>query len=205
MATLEIKPIKILIIGDSTVGKTCLLQRYIDDEFNASFITTIGIDFKTKRIMHKNLEKKVVVWDTAGQERFKTITRAYYRGSNGMLLVYDTTNRNSFNNINRWIREIKESASEDVEIVLIGNKFDLVETRQVSYDEGLALANSYGLDFFETSAKNNNDINNVNRSFEKLINNICDKIDFVEEKETYEKNPIELQTVKQESNCGCKN
>merc|ERR1711907_636935 len=114
--------IKLLLIGDSGVGKSCLLCRYSDDVFNASFITTIGIDFKIRTIELDGKRIKLQIWDTAGQERFRTITTAYYRGAMGILLVYDVTDETSFNNIRQWVKNIEANAQDNVNKILIGNK-----------------------------------------------------------------------------------
>mmetsp|Transcript_20454 Transcript_20454/g.47836 ORF Transcript_20454/g.47836 Transcript_20454/m.47836 type:complete len:210 (-) Transcript_20454:230-859(-) len=147
--------IKLLLIGDSGVGKSCLLLRFSDDAFNTSFITTIGIDFKIRTVELDGKRCKLQIWDTAGQERFRTITTAYYRGAMGILLVYDITDEQSFSNIRNWMRQIEQHASDSVNKVLIGNKCDMVEKKKVDTARGQALADEFGVKFFETSAKNN--------------------------------------------------
>ncbi|XP_043380669.1 ras-related protein Rab-8B isoform X2 [Chelonia mydas] len=127
---------KLLLIGDSGVGKTCLLFRFSEDAFNTTFISTIGIDFKIRTIELDGKKIKLQIWDTAGQERFRTITTAYYRGAMGIMLVYDITNEKSFDNIKNWIRNIEEHASSDVERMILGNKCDMNEKRQVSKEKG---------------------------------------------------------------------
>ncbi|CAG9813554.1 unnamed protein product, partial [Phaedon cochleariae] len=144
---------KLLLIGDSGVGKTCVLFRFSEDAFNTTFISTIGIDFKIRTIDLDGKKIKLQIWDTAGQERFRTITTAYYRGAMGIMLVYDITNEKSFENIKNWIRNIEENASADVEKMLLGNKCELEEKRQVSKERGEQLAIEYGIKFIETSAK----------------------------------------------------
>jgi len=124
--------IKLLLIGDSGVGKSCLLLRYSDDSFTSSFITTIGIDFKIKSIIIETSKVKLQVWDTAGQERFRTITTAYYRGAMGILLVYDVTDENSFANVRNWMRQIDQNASANVNRLLIANKCDCDDSDRVS-------------------------------------------------------------------------
>ncbi|CAD6583184.1 MAG: GTP-binding protein [Tremellales sp. Tagirdzhanova-0007] len=147
--------IKLLLIGDSGVGKSCLLLRFCDDSWTPSFITTIGIDFKIRTIELDGKRIKLQIWDTAGQERFRTITTAYYRGAMGILLVYDVTDEKSFNNIRTWHSNIEQHASSGVNKILIGNKCDYEEKRAVSLDQGRALADEFGLRFLETSAKAN--------------------------------------------------
>ncbi|KAG7277456.1 hypothetical protein CRUP_022544 [Coryphaenoides rupestris] len=127
------------------VGKTCLLFRFSEDAFNTTFISTIGIDFKIRTIELDGKKIKLQIWDTAGQERFRTITTAYYRGAMGIMLVYDITNEKSFDNIKNWIRNIEEHASSDVERMILGNKCDMNDKRQLAID--------YGIKFLETSAK----------------------------------------------------
>jgi len=147
--------IKLLLIGDSGVGKSCLLLRFCDDAWTPSFITTIGIDFKIRTIELDGKRIKLQIWDTAGQERFRTITTAYYRGAMGILLVYDVTDDRSFNNIRTWHANIEQHASEGVNKVLIGNKSDWTDKRAVTEEEGRQLADELGIKFIETSAKIN--------------------------------------------------
>ncbi|CAM8952426.1 unnamed protein product [Rhodiola kirilowii] len=154
--------IKLLLIGDSGVGKSCLLLRFSDDSFTTSFITTIGIDFKIRTVELDGKRIKLQIWDTAGQERFRTITTAYYRGAMGILLVYDVTDESSFNNIKNWIRNIEQHASDNVNKILVGNKADMDESkRAVPTAKGQALADEYGIKFFETSAKTNLNVEQV--------------------------------------------
>ncbi|KAL2663221.1 hypothetical protein AAZV13_02G084400 [Glycine max] len=146
--------IKLLLIGDSGVGKSCLLLRFSDGSFTTSFITTIGIDFKIRTIELDGKRIKLQIWDTAGQERFRTITTAYYRGAMGILLVYDVTDEASFNNIRNWIRNIEQHASDNVNKILVGNKADMDESkRAVPTSKGQALADEYGIKFFETVSR----------------------------------------------------
>ena len=159
---------KLLIIGESGVGKTCLLLRFTDDSFTANHLTTIGIDFKIKII---NLHEKLIklqIWDTAGQERFRTITKTYYKGAHGIILTYDVTDETSFKNIKNWIKQIEQNAQNNVCKVLVGNKCDKPD-RKVSEEEGKALAEEYKMSFFETSAKTKQ---NVNETFNFLTEEI---------------------------------
>ncbi|KAG7558239.1 hypothetical protein FFLO_02802 [Filobasidium floriforme] len=147
--------IKLLLIGDSGVGKSCLLLRFCDDAWTPSFITTIGMFSKIRTIELDGKRIKLQIWDTAGQERFRTITTAYYRGAMGILLVYDVTDEKSFNNIRTWHANIEQHASEGVNKILIGNKCDWDEKRAVTLEQGRQLADEFGLRFLETSAKDN--------------------------------------------------
>ncbi len=160
---------KILLLGDTSVGKTCFLKRYTDDTFQDAYLSTIGFDFKFKMVELKNGKKvKVQLWDTAGQERFRTIAKSYYKGAHGIILVYDVTNQKSFDNIKNWVNQIKEEASSKVCIILIANKIDSDE-RVVSKVDGEALAKNYGLKIYEASAKENI---NVTEAFQDLIESI---------------------------------
>ena len=151
---------KILLLGDSTVGKTCFLLRYTDDTFLDLHMATIGLDYRLKTmILDDHRIVKVQLWDTAGQDKFRAITRNYYKGARGIILIYDVTNIKSFENIKKWINEIKEEISEKVTIVLIGNKIDNEGERKISKDQGEKLASEYGVQFFETSAKTGQGIN----------------------------------------------
>jgi Ras-related protein Rab-8A len=163
--------IKLLIIGDSGVGKTCFLLRFSDDNFTASHLTTIGIDFKLKTMEIDGKTIKLQIWDTAGQERFRTITQTYYKGAMGIILAYDCTDENSFNNIRNWVQQIKMHASDNVSKVLIGNKCDRPD-KKISTEQGEALANELGIKFFETSAKTNI---NVNETFKFIAKEIKDR------------------------------
>uniref|UniRef100_A0A6Q2Y7X6 Ras-related protein Rab-13 n=1 Tax=Esox lucius TaxID=8010 RepID=A0A6Q2Y7X6_ESOLU len=156
---------KLLLIGDSGVGKTCLLFRFSEDAFNTTFISTIV------RVTFFNI---VFPRDTAGQERFRTITTAYYRGAMGIMLVYDICNEKSFENIKNWIRNIEEHASSDVEKMILGNKCDMTDRRQVSRERGEKLAIDYGVKFLETSAKSSL---NVEEAFYTVARDIMDSLD----------------------------
>ena len=151
---------KLLIIGESGVGKTCLLLRYTDDSFTANHLTTRGIDFKIKIIPIEGKLIKLQIWDTAGQERFRTITKTYYKGAHGIILTYDVTDQNSFKNIRNWIKQIEANAQTSVKKVLVGNKCDKPD-RVVTEEEGKKLADDFGMSFFETSAKTNHNVSEV--------------------------------------------
>ncbi|KAM0755596.1 rab-type small GTP-binding protein [Meredithblackwellia eburnea MCA 4105] len=160
---------KMLLIGDSGVGKSCLLLRFCDDAWTPSFITTIGIDFKIRTIELEGKRIKLQIWDTAGQERFRTITTAYYRGAMGILLVYDVTDERSFNNIRTWHANVEQHASEGVNKILIGNKCDWTDKKVVTEQQGQELADELGLRYLETSAKTNI---NVEEAFFALARDI---------------------------------
>mmetsp|Transcript_33352 Transcript_33352/g.42839 ORF Transcript_33352/g.42839 Transcript_33352/m.42839 type:complete len:221 (+) Transcript_33352:155-817(+) len=162
-----------LFLPFAGVGKTCLLLRYANAAFSQTFITTIGIDFKIKNITLDGKRIKLQIWDTAGQERFRTITTSYFRGAQGILLVYDVTDRNSFNSIRNWVSQIQQHADVHVNKILIGNKCDMEDERVVSTEEGSKLAAEYGVQFFETSAKN--DIN-VEKCFVTIAREVKERL-----------------------------
>lgn len=145
------------------------MLRFSDDAFTSSFITTIGIDFKIKTIELDGKRIKLQIWDTAGQERFRTITTAYYRGAMGILLVYDVTDEQSFQNIRTWIRNIEQHATQNVDKILIGNKCDMEQDKQVETPRAQRLADEYSIQLFEASAKNNI---NVTEAFVHIASDI---------------------------------
>ncbi|CAH3042976.1 unnamed protein product [Porites lobata] len=149
---------KVLLLGDAGVGKTSLMWRFSEDVFNKTYISTIGIDFKLRTIEVEGKRVRLQIWDTAGQERFHAISVSYYRSAIGIMLVYDITSRRSFENIAKWLRNIDEHAKEDVIKLLVGNKCDLRGPRAVKREEGEQLATEYDMSFFETSAKENESI-----------------------------------------------
>ncbi|XP_059752506.1 ras-related protein Rab-26 [Balaenoptera ricei] len=145
---------KVMLVGDSGVGKTCLLVRFKDGAFLAgTFISTVGIDFRNKVLDVDGMKVKLQIWDTAGQERFRSVTHAYYRDAHALLLLYDVTNKASFDSIQAWLTEIQEYAQHDVVLMLLGNKVDSAQERVVKREDGEKLAKEYGLPFMETSAK----------------------------------------------------
>ncbi|KAM3268237.1 ras-related protein RABA5a [Capsicum chacoense] len=160
---------KIVLIGDSAVGKSNLLARFARDEFYPNSKSTIGVEFQTQKININGKEVKAQIWDTAGQERFKAVTSAYYRGAVGALLVYDISRRLTFDNIGRWLNELQTHSDMNVVIILVGNKTDLKDAREVTTAEGKALAEAKGLFFIETSAL---DSSNVASAFQIVVKEI---------------------------------
>lgn len=145
---------KIMLVGDSGVGKTCLLVRYKDDTFlSGSFISTVGIDFRNKIVSIDDRRIKLQIWDTAGQERFRSVTHAYYRDADALLLVYDVTNRGSFNSVKSWVTDIRHHAKDGVTVLLVGNKADNSSSRSISTVEGEQIAKEYNMTFVESSAR----------------------------------------------------
>ena len=162
------KSCSILLLGNSAVGKTSLISRYANGTFKEEYINTVGIDSISKTEIINNINILVKLWDTAGQERFRTIAKSYYRGAHGIILMYDVTNPKSFESMRKWLTQIKEEAPSKIRIILVANKIDS-EERVVSKEDGDTLAKSYSLKIFESSAKENI---NVNEAFQDLIEDI---------------------------------
>ncbi|CAH0555967.1 unnamed protein product [Brassicogethes aeneus] len=151
--------VKVMLLGDSGVGKTCILMRFRDGLFlRGNFISTVGVDFRNKVVSVDQTRVKLQIWDTAGQERFRSVTHAYYRDAHALLLLYDVTNKTSFDNIRAWLGEIREYAQDDVVIMLLGNKADCGSNRAVRREEGERLAREYNVTFMETSAKSGQNV-----------------------------------------------
>ena len=148
---------KVIFIGDSDTGKSSLSQRIAHDSFNPTYIDTIGVDFFIKYIKISGKIIKLQIWDTAGADHFRSVTKAYYKGSRIIFLVYDVTNLNSFKNIKNWMKDIEDFKKEKVYIVLVGNKCDSLD-RVITEEEGINLAKEHNIDFLETSAKNDKNI-----------------------------------------------
>ncbi|KAK2980442.1 hypothetical protein RJ640_013996 [Escallonia rubra] len=164
---------KIVIIGDSAVGKSNLLSRYARNEFNLHSKATIGVEFQTRSIEIDGKEVKAQIWDTAGQERFRAVTSAYYRGAVGALIVYDITRHTTFESVKRWLEELNTHSDTTVAKMLVGNKCDLENIRDISVEEGKNLAEAEGLFFIETSAL---DSTNVKKAFEIVIREIYSNV-----------------------------
>ncbi|CAE6532794.1 unnamed protein product [Rhizoctonia solani] len=209
---------KLLLIGDSGVGKSCLLLRFADDTYTESYISTIGVDFKIRTI---ELEGKTVklqivrvqyssygilprdaLWDTAGQERFRTITSSYYRGAHGIIVVYDVTDNDTFTNVKQWLQEIDRYASEGVNKLLVGNKSDLTSKKVVEYTVAKEFADQLSIPFLETSAKN---ATNVEQAFLTMAKQIKDRMGSTTSTTNNTKaNTITPgQSVNQQSSGGC--
>ena len=164
---------KILLLGDSEVGKSCFLMRYSDNVFVENYITTIGLDYKLKSVkLDSGKTIKVQLWDTAGQDKYRTIAKNYFKGSHGILLLYDVTKQSSFQNIRDWIQDIREEVSQKAIIFLIGNKIDLVDKRKISKEKGIELAEEYKLPFFEASAKSGENVDEVFKALYKKISEV---------------------------------
>ena len=181
---------KYIIIGDSFVGKSKILLRYTNNTYNENFVITIGAEFGAKTINIDGQEIRIQIWDTAGMENFKSITRSYYKNSICALIVYDISNKDSFKNVLNWIEDCKVFSPKNILLVLIGNKCDLEEKRQVSIEEGKKVAEENDMIFFETSAKDNINIDEVFlKSSQKILENIKNNV-YEEEEDliTYKQN-----------------
>ncbi len=163
---------KILVLGDPSVGKSCFLIRYTEDTFQDVYLSTIGMDCKYKDvILEEDKSIRLQIWDTAGQDRFRSITKNLYKGAAGIMLIYDITNRNTFDNVKKWVNSIKEEVTSKVVIVLVGNKIDLDKKRQVQTDEGEQIAEEFDMPFFECSALTGE---NINSAFETLAKKLVE-------------------------------
>ena len=160
---------KIVLIGDTSVGKTNILSKYLSNEFDPDSKATVGVEFGTKNFKIQNSIVKVQIWDTAGQERYRSITNAYYKGAKGSLLVYDITNPKSFESLDKWISDLKTNGDQKISIILLGNKSDLESDRKITTEQGKEKAEFYKLAFMETSALNGN---NIEKAFNELITDV---------------------------------
>lgn len=162
---------QLLLCGDSSVGKTCLISRFADNQFRHTHINTIGIDFKLKTLAVRDKRIRLQIWDTAGQERFETLTAQYYRRAQGIILVYDITREETFRNVVKWMRNIEDHGIEGVKVILVGNKVDLEAERQVSTRRGQKLASQHGIKLYETSAWKDVNVTDAFTSLTELVLN----------------------------------
>ena len=166
------KQFKLLLIGEQAVGKSSLMNRYVDNVFEINIMGTAGLDLKKKIVEINNEKIKIYIFDTAGQERFRTIAKNQYKKADAIIIIYDVTDRKSFESVNDWIVSIKSDVDPVTERLLIGNKIDLVSERTVAQEEGVKIAEKYGMPFIETSAKESL---NVKEAFLKVINTLYNK------------------------------
>ena len=184
----EYYKLKLIILGDSGVGKTNIIQRYISDTFNAETRATVGVEFFVKNYRVNNDIIKLEIWDTAGQERYKSITSAYYKGSRGALIVYDITRTITFEDIEKWKNEINEKVKGSLKLMLIGNKCDLKDERKVSIEEALEKAKLLNIPLMETSAL---DSTNIQKAFENILKEMYKEFKKEKKKEKIEKSYAE--------------
>ena len=197
---------KIIIIGDSGVGKSNILGRYLHNEFKHDTKSTVGVEFGSKQLKVDGVNIKLQIWDTAGEERYRAITSAYYKGSKGCFIVYDITSEISFENVEKWYEEIRKSAEKEISVILIGNKCDLENERKVSIEMGQNTAKNLNCPFFETSALNNTNIEAVFQNISENIYNRCKNDKNLEDDDDYEIVPkddkkIDINTNKKETKC----
>ena len=194
---------KIVLIGDASVGKTNILSKYLNNEFDANSKATVGVEFATKNFTIEDNVIKAQIWDTAGQERYRSITSAYYKGAKGCLLVYDITRKATFETIDKWISELKSTSDNNLTILLIGNKCDLESQRQVTKIEAEEKAKYHNIAFMETSAL---DGTNLDKAFDVLINDVYKKNNQMFKSEvnlvTY-KVGVDVNEPKEEEKKGC--
>ena len=163
---------KIIIIGDTCVGKSNILTRYLKNEFKENSKSTVGVELGSKFLKVNGIGAKVQIWDTAGQERYRSITSSYYKGSHGCFIVYDITSETSFDNVEKWYEQAQKEASKDISVILVGNKCDLENERKVPKEKGEDKAKSFRCPFFETSALSKINIDDI---FNEMVNNIYDR------------------------------
>ena len=165
---------KMILIGDSGVGKTNILNRYVNDTFSETTKSTVGVELGTKVEEYNNTKIKVQIWDTAGQERYKSITKTYYKGAKGAFIVYDITNKDTFKNVDKWIQDLREFGEDDAAILIVGNKSDLEEKREVTAEEVKKKAEIYKMAYCETSALKSK---NIDYAFQTLIKLVAEKME----------------------------
>jgi len=165
---------KILIVGDSGVGKSCLLLRYADNVYNENYISTIGVDFKIRTIDVDGARVKLQMWDTAGQERFRNIVSSYFRSADAIIFAFDVTEPDSFENVDAWLREVQRFSKREATHLLVGTKADLTWKKKVEYEQGQEYADAHQMSFLETSAKTNA---NVTQAFHTLAAMLKQKVD----------------------------
>ena len=186
---MEYKVYRLLLIGDSGVGKSAILNRFSDNIFIKDCTTTIGVDFRIKTFKIDNDTIKVELWDTTGNKTFRDIVKIFYKRTNCVVFIYDITEHNSFKNIKKWLKESDLYAPKNVKKIIVGNKLDLENLRQVDYKESLDFAHKLNIDYIETSAKNNS---NINELFSYITENLLTKQD-----------GIQLSSPKQKNICNC--
>ena len=163
---------KVVLVGDSSVGKTNMMSKYLRNEFHEDSKATVGVEFGSKQFNIEGHPIKAQIWDTAGQERYKAITSAYYKGAKGAFVVYDITRKQSFESVDRWINDLRAAADKNLSIIIIGNKCDLEDQRQVNKEQGEEKAKNFEVAFMETSALSGE---NLDKAFEKMINEVFKK------------------------------
>ena len=178
---------KIMVLGESKVGKTSLIRKYTKNQFGGVYLTTVGMDFQDKIIDIENTKVRLQIWDTAGQERFRNVTKSYFQSSHGFVLVYDITDETTFEKTNFWMDQIKLNGPKNAKLILVGNKCDLSNERKVSIEEGEKRAKDNNIKFFESSAKDGTNVNEMFLELGKLI--------YQDSKGKEEKNSLKLENA----------
>ena len=193
---------KLILIGDSYVGKSNILLKYLKNQFNENSKTTVDVEFGTKNIIINNKRIKIQILDTAGQERYRSITSAYYKGAKGALIVYDITRKNTFDNIDKWITDLKLNGDKNICIIILGNKSDLIDKREINKNDGIKKAEMYKTAFLETSALNGD---NISKAFDELIEQIVinNKNIFQDDNENEIDKGVNLNDEKNNNNKKC--
>ena len=186
---------KVVVVGDSGVGKTNLIKRFVSNEFKSDSKATVGVEFLSKNFIINGEIFKIEIWDTAGQERYKSITTAYYKGAKGAMIVYDVTNQTSFDNVDKWYNEIKDKAAKNINLIMIGNKNDLVDMKIINSDSASEKAKSFGIAIMETSAL---DSSNVKEAFylilQEMYKSVKSMINNAEKKDNVQGSGVQLNT-----------
>jgi len=192
-----------LVVGDSGVGKSCLLLRFTDNSYTENFIATIGVDFKIKTVDVDGKKVKLQIWDTAGQERFRSITASYFRGAKGIVLVYDVTNQDSFDNVRTWVSDIVQGKGDMKNTILVGNKCELIKQKVISQAEGKELAEEYKIPFFETSAKNGVNVNEPFLCLARTFIQSVQEVNGEKSKDSTKNTKVSLEPSKTPEKTGC--
>ena len=186
---------KVVVVGDSGVGKTNLIKRFVSNEFKSDSKATVGVEFLSKNFIINGEIFKIEIWDTAGQERYKSITTAYYKGAKGAMIVYDVTNQTSFDNVDKWYNEIKEKASKNINLIVIGNKNDLIDKKIINSESSIEKAKSFGIAIMETSALS---ASNVKEAFylilKEMYKSVKSMINEGEKKDNVQGSGVQLNT-----------
>ena len=164
--------IKVILIGDSGVGKTNIMSKFLKNQFLENSKATVGVEFGSKLFIHENHKIKAQIWDTAGQERYKSITSAYYKGAKGALIVYDITNKFTFESVDKWVQDLNSYGDKNLTLLLVGNKSDLEDKRQIMKEDGEEKAKSFNLGFIETSACSGD---NIDQAFDIMLKEVLKK------------------------------
>ena len=192
---------KILLIGDLGVGKSCVILRYVEGDFPGNIMSSIGVDFKTKQIELDDHSIKMQIWDTAGHEKFRTITTSYYKSAQAIIILYDITQKSSFDHIRNWITEIDKFGKQGVLKVIVGNKLDLENNRKISKEDAENLALKYGVKLWEVSAKDNT---NIEEMFVDTIKTLLEKNSKIISESSSMGNNIKLsKNIKNKKNKKC--